>query len=552
MARASKQRPRGRTSVSVTVEAPNKGLNTVDPLASMNEAYSLTCQNFIATPQGLALRQGYRKWATGLPGITTSLFQYHTGAASSSRQFAVVGGAFYDITYAGAVGAAVVTGQSTTATYWQSTSQTFSTGNKNYLVCVNGVNMPWIYEGTAWTQCTQVAVPAAPGQWKTTDNNGNAVNMAAFVDTVLHQQRLWFVLDNSTKCYYSDIAQVGGNLNLFDFGSYFPRGGKLLKLAPWTMDIGGQYGTQAMMVAISDRGDVVIFLGTNPAAAATWAVQAYYQIGAPVGRRCTTQYQGDLMILSQDGLYPLSKYLQSGRLDSTAALTYTIAPTISSLVQTMATTPGFELITYPGQNVLMLNVPQSQQTNNFQFCYHTITQGWTQFTGWASQCWGLFNDALYFGGNGFVALSFIGYQDGADINGYNGSNIVGNVLSAYTNFTGRDHLGPGVIKSVRLIKPYFVTGMAAPTIRIGVNVDYALVSVVGGAAQTAPAGGVWDSSLWDGPNSTWAGSLATYNQWQTPVCFPGDAIAISMSVSATTDILWTSTGLLIEPGRNIA
>jgi hypothetical protein len=57
-----------------------------------------------------------------------------------------------------------------------------------------------------------MASPAAPGQWKNLDANGNAVNISDFVEVLLHQQRLWFVAVNSTKAYYADIAAVGGTL----------------------------------------------------------------------------------------------------------------------------------------------------------------------------------------------------------------------------------------------------------------------------------------------------------------------------------------------------
>jgi len=522
--------------------APVKGLNTVDPLVGMDPQYGLSIQNFIATPQGLSQRTGYRKWATGLPTSVTSLLQYNGRTSSASKLFAVSGSAFYDVTAGGAVGSPVVSGLTASSPYWQYAQQTYTTAATNYMVAVNGTDAPQLYSGTAWITCTQVASPSSPGQFTNTDNNSAAVSISSFIDVTLHQERLWFVSSNNTVAYYCPIAAVGGQLNAFDFGPFFPRGGHLHKLSTWTIDTGSG-GVQALLVAVSNRGDVAVYEGNDPATATTWGLIGTYQLGAPVGRRCTVQMAGDLLILTQDGLYPMSKYIQSARLDSTAAITYQISPTISDLVSTGANVPGFEVTVYPGQNILMLNVPQGTQANNFQFCFHTITGGWTQFTGWPAQCFTMFNEAMYFGGTNFVALAFIGYADAVNSDGTGGNNIIATALSAFSELNA-----VGVRKHVKHVKPFLVTGQSNPTIQIGVNTDFNLIPIVGSATVNPVTGAVWDNATWDNVNATWVGSLTTYNQWATPLCFPGEFIAIAVSMSCTSQTVWTSTSIKYVPG----
>jgi hypothetical protein len=516
----------------------------------MDPSYGLSIQNFIATNQGLAVRQGYRKWATGLPTSVTSLLSYHTRNSGSNKLFAVSGGGIYDVTSGGVVGTPAVSGLSTTNTYWQSVVQTYTTASTSVLVAVNGADSPRIYDGTSWAACTQVASPAGVGQFSVNDNNGTSVSINNFVDVLLHQQRLWFVANNTTKGYYCDIAQIGGTLYPFDFGPFFPNGGKLFKLATWTMDSGGSSGTQAMLVALSDKGDVAVFQGTSPSSATTWSMIGTYKIGSPIGRRCTAQYAGDLLVLTQDGLYPMSRYMQSARVDNTDAFTYKISPTVSNLVAALANTPGFEAAVYPGANVMLLNVPQSLQSNNFQFCFDTITKGWTQFTGWPAQCYGLFNDAFYFGGTDFVALAFIGYKDGADINGAGGNNIVATAMTAFT--TMDEAFGSGVVKHVKQVQPFIVTGSANPSIYVGVNTDFNLTPIVGSATVNPATGAVWDSAKWDDPNTTWVGNLTTFNRWSGVSAYPGSYIAVTLSIGATTDTLWSATNLLVAPGGPFA
>lgn len=548
MAGAFTRRPQRRQAAQVTTSVPYKGLNTVDALSAMDPAYGLQIENFIVTPQGLSMRQGYSRWATGFTTPPTSLLSYNSTTPAASRMFAVSGGSIYDITTAGAVTAAAVTGLSTTSTYWQAATQTFSTSGTNHMVIVNGADAPRLFNGTTWTTCTQTTTPAAPGQWKDKDANGNPVNISDFVDVVLHQQRLWFVAVNSTKAYYADIASVGGTLTPLDFGPLFPRGGQLYKLATWTINLGSASGMQAMLVAISSKGDVVIFEGTNPGLASSWSLMGVYQLGSPVGRRCTAQYQGDLMFLSQDGLYPLSKYIQSDRVDSAASLTYTIAPTISDHVAQSGSLPGFELLVAPTQNLLILNTPGAVQASNAQYVFHAITKGWSKFTGWPAQCFGVFNDRVYFGGTDFVGYAFQGYVDSASMLGTGGVAITATAMTAFSYFSEVPGLGPGVLKHVVGIKPLITTDVSQPTVKVGVNTDFNLTPIVGIATPSTPAGGTWDTATWDSGSALWGASGITYNQWSTPISYPGDALAVVISVSATGKTLWTTTSWLIEAG----
>ncbi len=542
------KRPQKTRTVPVSTPAPYKGLNTVDSLADMDPAYGLSIQNFIATPQGLSVREGYRVWATGLPGDVTTMMPYHAANSANSKLFAASVSGFYDVTSGGAVGAAVVSGLNASNPYWQYATQTASTAGKSYLMCVNGADSPRLYDGTSWTTATQVASPSTPGQFSTVDNNGASVSIQNFVDVTLHQQRLWFVANNTTKAYYTDIAQASGQLYAFDFGPLFPRGGKLQKLAAWSVNMGSVSGVQSNLVAFSDKGDCVIFVGNNPASATNWSLSAVYLLGAPVGRRCTIDFQSDLLYLSRDGLYPLSQYIQSSTLNNTDAITTKISPTIGDLTQTFGSSPGFEMALYPGANVMLLNIPQASTGSNFQFCFNTVTNGWTQFTGWPAACWGLFNNSLFFGAPSQVCLAFIGYADGADITGAGGNNIIATALGAFDFMADKPGLGRGVLKHVHQVKPYIVTGTVNPTIRVGVNTDFTLVPIVGSATVNPVTGAVWDNAKWDDPAATWVGSLTTYNQWTTPKCYAGDALAFAMSISATSQTLWAGTGWIVEPG----
>lgn len=543
--------PSKSSTIDVSTPSPYKGLNLTGNLDLIDEAYGLSIQNFISVPLGLSFREGYAQWAWNLPTTTTSLLQYNGRASTSNKHFAVCGANIYDITTGGDMSAAVpvVTGLNTSSVYWQQSMQTFSSSNTNYMVIVNGADAPRIYNGSAWTTCTQVAVPAAPGEFSTNDGGTvpAAYNINTFIDVCLHNQRLWFVQKDSTKAFYLGLGAVGGAPVPFDFGTYFPRGGKLQKLISTSLNMGGSSGTQSYLVAISSIGDVVVYSGSDPANSTTWQKAADWQMGAPVGRRCATPFYGDSLVLTQEGQFALSKYVSDDTVQKEDAITYLISDPIRDIIQSYGTTAGFEGIVYPGRGLMLLNIPQADISGNFQFCFGLRQQGWTQITGWPAQCFGLFNNALYFGSSTYVALAFYGYKDNAAIDGTGGNNIIATALSAYTTFP--EQLPTSTQKHAVLVKPYITTGQTNPLISVGVNVDYDLIPIVGSATINPVTGAVWDSAKFDDPGSTWVGSLTTYNQWATPICNPGNALAFAMSVSATSATKWIKTDWKIRPGN---
>lgn len=529
---ATSYRPRQARLIPFKLPSPSKGMNTVDSLAAMSPEYAISATNFIAGQAGLTLRQGYQKYATGFTTPVTSLIPYNA-RSGSNKLFAVSGGNFYEISAGGAIGAAVVSGLSTTAVYWQSSAMS-TPSVKNYIICVNGTDAPQLYDGSSWVACTQPASPAAPGQFSQTDNNGNAVNISDFIDVITHAERLWFVASSSTIAYYCDIESVGGTLYPFDFGPHFPRGGVLQKLASWTIDTGA--GIDYILVAISNKGDVVLYTGNDPFQSLTFQLTGQYQLGAPVGQRCTFPLVGDLAYLSTDGLYPLSRYIQSPRVDIQSALTYAITPTIQSLISSWGSTKGWEMIIYPAQKLLLVNVPQGSQSANIQYCYSMINKGWTQFDSWPAQCFCLFNEQIYFGGTDFVGLAFQGYVDGDA-----GNTIQATALQAFSDCEYQGY------KIVRGVKPYLLASQSGLSLSVGINTEFNLTAVYGGGTSAPATGALWGTAVWG--QSTWGGAQSPQSEWFTPQCWPGEYIAATISLSANGAATWAATNFLIEPGQ---
>ena len=98
---------RKQVAKTVNLPAPVGGWNARDSIAAMPVKDAVIMDNFFCMPTSVAVRNGMSKHATELPDTVESLMVYE---GASTKIFAASGTEFYDVTSAGAVGAAVVTG----------------------------------------------------------------------------------------------------------------------------------------------------------------------------------------------------------------------------------------------------------------------------------------------------------------------------------------------------------------------------------------------------------------------------------------------------------
>jgi hypothetical protein len=201
------------------------------------------------------------------------------------------------------VGAAVVTGL--TNARWQHVNMATSGGN--FLMAVNGSDKLRGWNGAAW--------------W--TDGDGThditGVDTATCIGIALFKRRLWLIQSGTSSVWYLPVDSIAGVASQLDFGSIFTRGGQLMAMADWSIDAG--IGIDDYAAFISDQGEVALYKGSDPTSATTWALVGTFWVGAPIGRRCVAQFAGDVLLISKDGLIPLSKALMSSRVDSKIALT---------------------------------------------------------------------------------------------------------------------------------------------------------------------------------------------------------------------------------------
>lgn len=501
-----------KSSGSVSLPAPVGGWNARDSLGDMPATDAVYLTNWFPSTTELLLRNGHTRWATGITGQVDTLMAYESG--STSRLLAIAGGSVYNVTNPGAVGAALLSGLSNSR--WQYCNITTSGGS--FLYMANGVNTPYLYNGSTWTSITGASTPAITGVTTTLLNN-----------PIVFKSRVFFTEAQSLRAWFLPTLAVGGAAQSLDISAFAYKGGYIVQHATWTIDAG--YGVNDYYVLYTSKGQVVVYGGTDPTSSTAWAMVGVWDLGTPVGTRCMYKYGGDLLLLCKDGVTPLASELQSSRLDPRVAITDKIQSAVSEAITNYGSEFGWQMLFYPDENQLWLNVPNTVEKT--QYAMNTITKNWCNYTGWNATCFELFNDQPYFGGNGFVGRAWYTQSD-------NGSNINATALQSFSSFES-----PGELKRFTMSKPIFRTS-GSPAIYANINVDFNLDVPVTTLNFTPTSSGTWDNALWD--VGTWGGGLNVLQQWQglNGVGYYGAPIVKTSSQGI--DVRWVSTDLVIEKG----
>ena len=491
-----------------SVPAPVGGWNARDSLANMEITDAVQLENMFPTVNSVQIRGGYSSWATGLGSQVESLFTYAGGA--TSKLFAAAGTSIWDVTSSGAVGAASLTGL--TNARWQHVN--VSTTGGNYVYIVNGVDSARVFDGTVWS------TPAI-----------TVATSSTFSQVELFKNRVWFIQKNTLKAWYLPTSAISGAAASLDLSSVARRGGYLVAVATWTLDAG--YGVDDNLVFVTSEGEVIVYRGTDPASAATWALTGLWQLGAPIGTRCVYKYAGDLLILTYDGLFPLASALQSSRLDPRVALSDKIQGAMALATYNYGTTFGWDITYSSKDNALWVNVPVAAGSQQ-QYVMNSITKAWCQFTGWAANCHEVFSNTPYFGGNGAVYKSWT--ADHTD----NAAAIQTNTIQAFNYFGTR-----GTKKQFTRARPTLLTD-GIPSTFIGMNVDFDLSDTTAALTFSPGTTALWDTSLWDA--AVWGAGLAVNNGWQG-IAGIGTCGGLHLKTSSKgMDIQWPATDVVYQSG----
>jgi hypothetical protein len=441
-------------------------------------------------------------------------------------------------TTAALISAITRTSPSSTATFTAATAHGLITGNRvtisgasestfngTFVITVTGANT-FTYTSTGTSTATSVT-----GIYTTIGITG--VNSNTFVNVNLFKNRLYFTQKDTLACWYLDVDSISGPASPLYFGGIARNAGYLQAMGTWTLDAG--QGADDYAVFVTSMGEVIVYNGTDPDNADTWALKGVWQLGQTFSRRCFFKWSGDLLLLTQDGLVPLASALQSSRLDPRINLTDKIYFAVSQAASSYFAEFGWQINYFAGENMLILNIPIP--TGIEQYVMHTITKSWARFTNIQGYCWEVSGDAdMHFGGDGIVGIFYSGLSDDE-------GNITATAQQAYSYFES-----PGQLKRFTMVRPILQSTGGVPSVLCGINVDFDTQSQLGAVSfnPSIQKDGIWDTAKWD--NNVWSGGLITTKIWQgvTGIGYTG---SVNLNAaSRNIELHWASTDYVMEAG----
>lgn len=460
------------------IPAPTAGWDTETPVSELplNRTHG-PLDNFVPSGSNVAIRKGYSNHVTGITDPVETLMPYVSGVAQ--QLFAAAAASIYNVTSAGAVGAAVVTGL--TNARWSSTN--FTTSGGAFLWICNGADDPRHWNGTVW------ATPALTMPGAFIDNDIKYV--------MAFKERLFFVLKDSQTFGYLPVQSVAGTVAQFPLGAVFSMGGELVAAASLSRDSGA--GADDLAVFLTSEGEIAVYQGTNPGDADEWALVGVYYVGEPIGDRPIADVGGDLAIVTAQGLISVMAIMAGKELGEANVFAKVATPVQQALAAGRGFT-GWEALVVPSEGLILLNAPYSALKAR-QYVRHAASKALARFTGWDFETFEIFSGDCYAGtSDGRVVTCFDGYDD-------DGDDITASAATAWST------LGFPGVKVLSEIRPVLTTVTSAVLRLIGRQDFNAFPSLGAWPMSTITNALIWGAGLWG--THLWGGQDQSTKSWRS-------------------------------------
>lgn len=466
-----------------------RGVNLVDSVSALPDGDCTSLTNHVRDEYGLRSRLGYRVHNQSVIGANKqirTLLGFHGSTAAKDKLFACTHNGIWDVTgtsLADLDHAFGVTGAETDAGYGVGRAFT-SVDGKHWLLYCDEANGYLAYreDTDAWTT-------------PTITNEAGAILLAdrsKLVAVTVWKHRVWLVEKDSTVAYYLGLDAYQGEVQPFDFGAQFTRGGHLVGLYSWTRD--GGNGIDDFLVALSSGGDLVVYQGTDPDDPAKFEIRGVWYIGAPpAGRHVATERGGDLQVLSTLGLLPVSVLLDGASPeDPDVATSRKIGSALGRLMCERGDKRGWATVIHPEDRTLIITVPASAGQAREQWVLGLLADGWARHTGLPMTCVEPWRGELFFGTDDGRVCVNSGDADNVGIS--DSSNAVAIEWSGITRYSD---LGAPTKKRVLMARPHMLTTGTPPQYGVEARYDFNLsepTTVPYEAAPPSPSS--WGEADW--------------------------------------------------------
>jgi hypothetical protein len=305
------------------------------------------------------------------------------------------------------------------------------------------------------------------------------VTTSTLTQVWLHKTRLFFVERNSLSAWYLPAASIGGAASELDLGAIFKKGGFLSFGASWSLDSGA--GLDDVCVFVTTNGEIAVYEGDDPSDANNWRLAGVYEISRPLNKHSFFKAGGDLAILTEDGIIPVSEALRKDRAALQAvAISFPIEDAWKDAVANATSDFPITPTLWQSQALLLIGVSGA---GGVAYVANARTGAWARYTGWDVRCSAVANDGLYFGRN-----------DGKVMRGQNGGADDG---LAYTGRYVPKFTEAGT-QQVKMANHAGVTVKASenPNFRMACFSNYQIGEYPTATPLASESGDVWGTGVW--------------------------------------------------------
>jgi len=399
---------------TATLPAPIRGIVETENWAYTKPGCATVIDNWYPTQKGLRIRGGTERWCV-LPDPVEAIrsgFEYVSGAVQ--RMFVSTNFRLFDVTFADTP--VLQTGIGSIGDGNFTTAQ-FATAGGDWLLAVNDTgDYVRRFNGTIW-EYLDTAFAGTPGRIKAVGatDPANVKDGKGLTHVWKYRNRLFFIQGGTMNAWCLPVNAVAGDLIYIPLSGAAKRGGSLLFGASWSVDSGDNSDDKCCF--FTDQGEVLVFTGTNPELAANWQQHGRYDISKPFGKNGHQQLGGDVLVITVDGIVPLSAAVAKDvSALSLAAITYNIEPTWMREFRRKNFYP-WTIAKWDEGDLMFVTFPGGKSYKN-----HTVgvsnlhTGAWSRYVGWDAMCFMQINGRLFFGTqDGKVMLAeSTGFDDAHD------------------------------------------------------------------------------------------------------------------------------------------
>lgn len=484
-----RQSNKGNISSMLALPAPTMGWNTKDNLSIMDVLYATDMVNMYPDNNKVVMRKGYVEFNSATNSKT--LIEYRSG--TKKHLIVAEGDKLYRLS---ASGSRLEIGSGFSSDAWEGTN---FLGN---LILCNGVDAPQRWNGSTLS-------PA--------DFFGDGLNPQKLDNVIVYNDRIYFSEKNTGNFWYGDVQALDGELFYYPVSGVAELGGNITCMGTWSPNTGA--GITRFVVFIMDSGETLIYSGDDPDST-DWQIVGRYKIASPLGKRCVENFGSDFIVLTMQGLVPLSKVINELKGEE-ITLSDKIDPILREKAAEYKNMFGWQVVYFAEENKIFLNVPVSNSGQEYnQYVFNTLSQAWCRYEDINVNSIATFNGGIYF--NKYSGGIYKGETSHDD----NGAVITGSFKQAYSNLNI-----PTMAKKVNLITvtcKVDQSQLANIYFDTDFKDDYSFV----GEIQSPGTLSLWDIALWDtalwDPGQKYTRKVLTVNKL-------GDYYSLSVEAKTLTE-----------------